>query len=364
MSLAARVSGAVVACTCMHALSAAPAAAEERCLDYADGKRIGALDDKRMQEVSGLAASELQPGILWAHNDSGASTWLYAIDEGGELVARFEVDGADAVDWEDVALGPCGAPDGLRDCLFVADTGNNVGDREDQAIYRVVEPDVGDASELTEPADVMGIVLPEGVDVEALFLDAQGALWLVSKRDTKALLFTVGRFEADATIEAELVAERKDIEFVTGADATADGTRIVLRSARRAWEIFRPKGRAMRSAFLGEALEIELDKEPQGEAVALEPDGSGFYTTSEGRGAPIRWYRCKRFGATLTGKEDAGGLVADPPEVDAGAGCAGGGAGGAAALGVALALALARGRRRRKTGMSSRRSPAISSLGP
>ena len=304
----------------------APSRADERCLDYADGKRLGNIDDKRLQEASGLAASELQPGVLWSHNDSGAGTWLYALDETGDALASFEVDGADAVDWEDVALGPCGAADGLRDCLFVADTGNNVGDREDQAVYRVVEPDVSDDAELTEPADRMGVVFPDEDDVEALFVDAQGALWFVGKRDKKALLYTVGKFVADTTVEAELVAERKDIEFVTGADATADGTRIVLRSNGIAWELYRPKGRSVKSAFLGEALEIDLDKEGQGEAVAYDPDGAGFYTTSEGKQAPIRWYRCKAFGATLTGKEDSGGIVADPVE-PTDAGCVGGGIG-------------------------------------
>lgn len=314
-----------------------------RCLDYADGKRLGTIDDKHLREASGLAASELQPGVLWSHNDSGAGAWLYALDEGGEVLTRFEVDGADAVDWEDVALGPCGAAGGVRDCLFVADTGNNQGDREDQVVYRVAEPDVSDDAALTEPAEAMGVVFPDEADVEALFVDQQGQLWFVGKRDKKAVLYTVGTFEADATIEAELVAERKDIAFVTGADATADGTRIVLRGHDEAWELYRPRGRSVKSAFLGEALVIDLDKEAQGEAVAYDPEGAGFYTTSEGKNAPLRWYRCKAFGATLTGKEDAGGLVADPSD-PSGQGCAGGrGSGAVALIGAALVL-VARGR--------------------
>jgi len=318
-----------------------------RCLDYADGKRLGHIEDKRLREASGLAASELQPGVLWSHNDSGAGNWLYAMDESGEALARFEVDGADAVDWEDVALGPCGAADGLRDCLFVADTGNNLGDREDQAVYRVVEPDVNDDAALTEPAERMEVVFPEQDDVEALFVDQQGQLWFVGKRDKKAVLYTVGTFEADTTVEATLVAERKDLEFVTGADATADGTRIVLRSDDTAWELFRPKGRSVKSGFLGEALEVELDKEAQGEAVAFDPEGAGFFTTSEGKDAPIRWYRCKAFGATLTGKEDAGGVVADPAEPHD-QGCAGGvGSVGAGLFWLVTVLALAPRRRSR-----------------
>ena len=318
------------------------ARAAERCLDYADGKRLGVIDDKRLLEVSGIAASALQPGVLWVHNDSGADTWLYAIDESGERLAKFAVDGADAVDWEDVALGPC-TEGGTRDCVFIADTGNNDGDRDDQTIYRVAEPEVDDPGEATEPAEAMGVVLPDGVDVEALFSDEGGELWLVGKDDEVARLYWLGVFQADVTVDADEVAQREDLGRITGADATADGTRIVVRSNERAWELFRSGARGVASAFRGEALEIDLDKEAQGEAIAFDPEGAGFYTTSEGKKAPLRWYRCKRFGATLTGKEDAGGVIADPTE-PGDAGCAG--ARAELALVVGLCAVVFGGRRR------------------
>ncbi len=319
--------------------SAGAARAEERCRDYADGKRVGVIDDKDLVEASGLVASELQPGVLWSHNDSGGAATLYALDEDGEPLAELTLAGADNVDWEDVALGPCGEdPGGWRDCLFVADTGDNDGAREDQVIYRVAEPDVSDGGDIEDEADEMGISLPDEDDVEALFVDGEGELWLVAKRSKNVRLYGVGMFQADVTVAAELVAERGDIEFVTSADATADGSRIALRSDDKAWELYRPAGRSMRQAFLGEALETKLDKETQGEAIAYDPEGGGFYTTSEGKKAPIRWYRCKSFGASLSGKEDAGGIVTDPGEPGA-EGCSGssdGLFGALAALGAAL----------------------------
>src|SRR5688500_13099374 len=35
--------------------------------------RLAELTDKRLEEVSGIAASANNPGLLWAHNDSGNS---------------------------------------------------------------------------------------------------------------------------------------------------------------------------------------------------------------------------------------------------------------------------------------------------
>ncbi|HLQ22792.1 MAG TPA: hypothetical protein VK132_06290, partial [Gemmatimonadales bacterium] len=47
--------------------------------------------------------------------------------------------GARAVDWEDIALGPCLTQPGA--CLFIADTGDNEMARKSVVIYAVAEPD-------------------------------------------------------------------------------------------------------------------------------------------------------------------------------------------------------------------------------
>lgn len=268
-------------------------ASAQRCLEYGGAQSVGELGDKKLDEASGFVVSATQTDVIWAHNDSGAEPRLHALDLQGERLARFDVTGADAVDWEDIAIGPC-VTAGTRDCLFIADTGNNDGDRDDQTIYRVAEPDVDDASEATAAVDAMRVVIPDGADVEALFVDERGALWLVAKRDDDAVLYSVGLFTG-GSVTAEPVATRSDIRFVTGADATGDGARIVLRSSEVAWELYREPGVSVEAAFAGPALTIVLAAEEQGESIAFAPDGSGLYTTSEGEGATLSWYPCVRF---------------------------------------------------------------------
>jgi hypothetical protein len=71
---------------------------------------------------------------FWAHNDSGNPAALYAITREGELIREYAVDGAPNVDWEDLATDDAGH-------LYVADVGNNGGQRKEVHVYRIDEPD-------------------------------------------------------------------------------------------------------------------------------------------------------------------------------------------------------------------------------
>ncbi|TKB47635.1 hypothetical protein FCL40_15605 [Ferrimonas sediminicola] len=83
----------------------------------------------QMEEISGLAWDGRQ---LWAHNDSGDGPRLYRFDRQGRYLGRVSFAGADARDWEDITS------DG--ESLFVADCGNNRGNRRDLTIYRAPLP--------------------------------------------------------------------------------------------------------------------------------------------------------------------------------------------------------------------------------
>ena len=60
-----------------------------------------------LPEASGLAASARYPGVLYTHNDSGDSARFFMMDETAKVIAEMRLPGATAVDWEDIALGPC-----------------------------------------------------------------------------------------------------------------------------------------------------------------------------------------------------------------------------------------------------------------
>src|SRR5712691_5556786 len=68
-----------------------------------------------------------------------SSSVAYATDLRGTDRGALLVPGADAIDWEDISLGPC--PKSIAStCLYLADTGDNLEFRPFVTIYAVPEP--------------------------------------------------------------------------------------------------------------------------------------------------------------------------------------------------------------------------------
>ncbi|MGH3615289.1 MAG: hypothetical protein ACRDRK_22375, partial [Pseudonocardia sp.] len=108
--------------------------------------------------------------------------------------------------------------------------------------------------------------------------------------------------------------------LVTGAATSADGRVVALRSYTDAW-LYPVVGDDILAALAGPPVRVPLPDEPQGEAIAFEPDGT-LLSGSEGRGADAGMVRAVSGAVALA--EGAGG--ATPPEAP-GAGPAGAPAG-------------------------------------
>ena len=78
----------------------------------------GALQNKTIDEASGLARSQRDPGILWVINDGGKAR-VHAMDRTGAVRGHVNLADARNVDWEDLASFQM---DGVP-YLLVADTG-------------------------------------------------------------------------------------------------------------------------------------------------------------------------------------------------------------------------------------------------
>ncbi len=160
------------------------------CPDYAQAVVLGDLGESGPTEASGLAASRDRPGVLYTHDDGGEPV-LYALDEAGVLVESHGVEGAEVVDWEDLATGPC--PDG-GNCLYIGDIGDNDGERTWVDIYVAAEPATGESVVVQESWRAQW---PGGpVDAETLLVHpVTGEVSLVSKDPSGLSL--VGRLPAD-----------------------------------------------------------------------------------------------------------------------------------------------------------------------
>ena len=81
-------------------------ASSPACLRVVPGKPVGKLSEEELDEVSGLVASRAQSDLLWVHNDSGDGPRVFALDLSGRVRLEVTLRGADAVDFEDLAIGP------------------------------------------------------------------------------------------------------------------------------------------------------------------------------------------------------------------------------------------------------------------
>jgi hypothetical protein len=239
-----------------------------------------------VSEASGAALGRRTPGVIWSHADSGEPV-LFAIDASGSLKGRVAVTGARVLDWEDLTSGGCGQ----RNCLFIADIGDNRGTRRNVTIYRVAEPPVD--AKTTEPATALQLEYPDGRahDAEALFATSNGQLFLITKE--AALKTTLYRVPQDASEAAPARLETVawlPIAHVTGASSSGDW--VAIRTNR---ELFFYRLRNLMTGSPGspERVDLRMLKEPQGEGVALNSDGTVFLVGEGGRGGTFAKLQCR-----------------------------------------------------------------------
>lgn len=280
------------------AVDTAPPAAPPPCDAWAAPRDVGTLADADRDEVSGVAPSVANPGVLWVHEDHGGDPAFYAVDYTGAALGTLTLDGATNEDWEAMALGACG--DG--DCLWVADVGDNAFERDDYALYRVPEPRVGWAGGLDATAvpERFPIAYAEGRrNVEAMFLTPDGRPVLLTKRgDGLSEVFVVDTLVPDEVATPRLVGTIATREegvdsggFVTSADLWVDGTRVLVRTYERAWEL--DLGDAGLDGIVGAApIEVPFPDVARVEAVAYDATLRGFWQIPEGINATIAFTAC------------------------------------------------------------------------
>jgi hypothetical protein len=244
-------------------------------------------------EVSGMAASRHNPGILWIHDDGAAGgAQVIALRTDGSLAQIYTMPGVTNRDWEDMAVGPGPTPG--RDWLYLAETGNNALGYVSFALIRVAEPDVPRAPQAAIPltAERFAFRYPSGTfNTETLWIDPfDGVPYLLTKENSATCRLFRYPLPLDAAVEKTLepVATLTGMPpLFTGGAQSADGRWILARTttAILAWE--RPTGTTFASAF-GRSPCRFTHVQGQAEAIAFDADGRSLWAISEGIGAPIQ----------------------------------------------------------------------------
>lgn len=248
------------------------------------------------REVSGLVASERNPGVLWTVEDSGHPAELTAWTSQGRLLGVMALRGVQTVDAEALAPGPC--PGGGL-CLFAGDVGDNLRVRRAVTVHRVREPRVD--QEHPPPQDVevtsLEVTLEGGAeDVEALVVERTGNLVLFTKERsgfTRVLVAPPGGGVARerGRLDVSVTGQGALTNAVTDASLWADGTRLLVRTYGGAFEFLHPDG-VLQNLAAAQRVVVPVSVDVQGESVAYVPGLPGFVHLSEGPSVPIHRVLC------------------------------------------------------------------------
>ncbi|XP_052772653.1 uncharacterized protein LOC128211678 [Mya arenaria] len=284
---------------CLILVAAVSCAPVKRSATFDHGVVRGHVTSHSITEASGLCASRQHHNVLYTHNDSGDTNRIFAISATtGQRLMTIYVDGASAHDWEDIACGPCTG--GSGHCIYIADTGGNAGG-DSNTIYRVHEPtqdlNNGNGGEMHTHVDSVLKFSWDQHDCETVMVDNKGEVYLVSKVGAghHAKLVHLPS-HAWGTNQREYVNEGVYLSVTSrsynpvGGDISPDGTEVLLKAYGHVYYWHVPD-RNYYSHMTSYPAELSYTPEQQGEAVAWEPSGAGFYTLSEGTNAALYYHR-------------------------------------------------------------------------
>ena len=250
------------------------------------GVSLGTIDNRQINEASGLAASRKYVNKFWTHNDSGDQPRIFLIDNQARHKATLYLKNAFHRDWEDIAVGP--GPDENKNYIYVGEIGDNLGVFRNKCIYRIVEPDIRQDTVVTDTIrtgiEPIKFQLSDGArDTEALMVDPLTKdIYLFSKREENEI--NLYRLAYPQPTDGSAVAKfliHIPITQVVSADISPDGSEVLVKNYENVYYWKRHSQESIEALLQTKPDTLPYLEEPQGEAIAFDVEGKGYYTLSE-----------------------------------------------------------------------------------
>jgi hypothetical protein len=243
---------------------------------------VGLLENKKIEEASGLAFSKSHNGLIYTHNDSGGGRRIFVIDTLGQGMGVFKLKGVWNRDWEDIAVGP--GPDPKLNYIYIGEIGDNQAEYDNIFILRVPEPTQFTEGLEIEP-EVLKLTYPDGPrDAETLMVDPISKdIFILSKRDSLNILYKTTQ---EAFDRKEAVLEKfmeLPLTMSVAGDISADGSEILIKNYFTVYYWTRNENETVEQALARNPLILPYKPEPQGEAIGFHPNGKSYFTLSEKR---------------------------------------------------------------------------------
>lgn len=266
-------------------------------------ERVAVLEDKRINESSGLARSLRQPGIFWTHNDSASDPCIYAIDQAGKTRAKVRLPHAVNFDWEDMASAK--DKNGTSQ-LYIADIGDNLLLRPSIQVYQIPEPDLPKTADKeilsADPQIWHGQYADGHHNAETLLVHpVTHRIYVVTKseQDQSAVFAFPETLISDKPMKLEKITELRfpqrqligkrphDACQTTAGSFSADGSRLTISTYSFIYEWRIKPDESLVEALKKPAVLITIPLIPQLEAICYDADGKTLWFTSERLPAPL-----------------------------------------------------------------------------
>ncbi len=242
---------------------------------------LGELTDPQLKEVSGITPA-YQEGNFWVHNDSGDGATIYLIDRQAKLLKKFSLEGVSVVDCEDIDRVKIGD----TYFLVLADIGNNAGKRTWTCLYVFPEPQADDPG-LIPKKSIRAIFLKfpgrQRLDAESIMIDPiDNMLYVISKREFRSTVYGV---EVFTNVKQQYFTLNRIAElpftFATASAIDQTGTQLLVKNITHIFYWQRNRSESWKQVLQRKPAILPYQVEPQGEAIAFDSNGTGFYTISE-----------------------------------------------------------------------------------
>jgi hypothetical protein len=239
-----------------------------------------------LKEVSGIADSKTMPQHLWAEEDGGNPPQIWLVGYDGAVQKKVFIKGAVNRDWEDMTRSGSD--------LYIADIGDNDRVYSEYAIYKFQEPGVD--ADTVFSFDKIRFRYADGPhDAEAFLVDpVTKDILIITKRDSPSSVYKIAFPYAKNELNTAVKTGQLTYSGAVSAALSPDAKGIVIKTYSALYHYSR-NNQPLEAALQTAPVALGYLVEPQGEAVCLAADNSGFFTLSEiGFGKVVNLYFYKR----------------------------------------------------------------------
>jgi hypothetical protein len=242
--------------------------------------------DQNYDEISGLVCGHKNEELIYMVEDKGNANKIFVFNRSGILQTKLILQGLENIDWEDIAIGS--GPISGESYIYVADIGDNDGNRNSVRIIRFIEPDLSSISSnsiVINNYDIINFQYPNGAkDAETLLLNPFNKdLIIMTKVELVTRVYQLKYPYSSNMNKAEFIG-LLPTQKIVASDISSDGQRIVVKNKSTIYYWETHSNDIYKTLFHNAPKKISYIPEPRGESVGFSKDGKSYFTITETKG--------------------------------------------------------------------------------